>query len=247
MTITPWATRRAAERRTAVDDIARALALEILRGDPAPGSHLPPLRALATRFEVTLPTVQRVIARLEAQGLVSAHQGSGVRVHDPQRQGELSLVPLWFEALASDPPRAAEVLADLLALRRVVAAHLVRRAPTRLLGALPRLAGLAAELSNAETLERRAALDLAFTRALIEASGSFAAQAVFRTIERLVEEVPWMAEAFYGDPTAHRQALAALATALATPGRSLGEAIEHALAPWDDTTVARYRHHLERS
>jgi DNA-binding FadR family transcriptional regulator len=52
------------------------------------------VRALATTHGVTVPTIQRVIARLEALGIAHARQGSGVSVLDPARHGGLSLIPL---------------------------------------------------------------------------------------------------------------------------------------------------------
>lgn len=223
--------------KTAVEEIGDRIAIAILRGEHPPGTRLPSLRDLAREHEVTLPTIQRVIARLEAQGLVSAHQGSGVVVHDPARHGELSLVPLWFRAFDAD--RGAEILADLLALRRVVAAHLVEESHDRVLASLPQLLGVVSELYGADDLGRRIDLDLAFTRTLLEAQGSFAASAVFRTIERLVREVPWVAEAFYGDGTDHDAALAAMARTLGSDDVAAG--IDDALAAWDAATVDRYR------
>src|SRR5689334_16003765 len=70
--------------------IERQLALEILRGQRAPGSQLPPVRVLAQTHGVTAPTIQRVVDRLEAGGLVSARRGSGVTVNDPERTTDLS-------------------------------------------------------------------------------------------------------------------------------------------------------------
>ena len=53
------------------------------------------------------------------------------------------------------------------------------------------------------------------------------ARGVFRTIERLIREVPWIAEAFYGDPSDHDATLAALARALGE--RDVARAVEDAL------------------
>lgn len=226
---------------TAVDVIARALALEILRGERLPGTHLPPLRALALAFDVTLPTIQRVVAGLEAQGLVTARHGSGVVVHDPARHGELSLVPLWFEALP--PDRSAALLDDLLGVRRVVAGHLAVTARDRVIAALPALGEVLSRLVGTSDLKGRVDLDLAFTRTLVEATGNVAARAVFRSIERLIREVPWVAEAFYADTADHDATLLAMAGALACD--DVARAVEQALAPWDARAVGRYRNLVE--
>ncbi len=235
----PFAARHAPT--TAVEAIARTIALAILRGEHAPGANLPSLRDLAEAHAVTLPTVQRVVARLEAQGLVTARHGSGVRVLDPARHAELSLTPLWFEALP--PPEAAALLSDLLAVRRVVAGHLVAGARDAVAAALPTLAALLADLLGTVDIARRAERDLAFTATFVEATGNRAVRAVFRSIERLVLEVPWAAEAFYARWEAHDAALQAMAQALVAPDPAA--AIDAALAPWDAAAVTRYQRLVE--
>jgi DNA-binding FadR family transcriptional regulator len=232
-------------RPTLAADIERRLALEIIRGDRAPGSQLPPVRELARTYRVTAPTIQRAIDRLAAGGLVAARRGSGVTVHDPRRSGDLSLLPLWFEALADRPDLAAEVLADFLALRRVVAAHLVRSAAARIVAAAPALAAQIAAVDAASTLEAVAEADVAFTGTVVEAAGQFAVAAIFHTTEQLVREVPQLAESLYGDRAYHRrmlrQAVAALAGAAPD---AAARRLEEVLAAWDRRTVSRFRARL---
>ena len=207
---------------------------EGLKAFDEPGSMLPSIRALAKDFNTTPSTIQRVIAGLESTGLVTVRRGSGVRVNDPERSGDLSLAPLWFEALSGQPERQASVLADFLELRRVVAAHLVKTRRTALLAAAPRLA-LAAALPRGD-LSARLEADLTFTRAMLTASGQFAAVTIFNTVERLVREVPYVAEAFYEDAAIHQAALSAVVAAVLTGGD-----VEVALRDWDATVVARFR------
>jgi DNA-binding FadR family transcriptional regulator len=222
--------------------IERRLALEILRGERTPGSQLPPVRRLARDHGTTAPTIQRVIDRLEAGGLVSARRGSGVTVNDPQRSGDLSLLPLWFEALAGQPERAAGILGDVLELRRVMAAHLARTAAPRLAVAAPQLLALALSVERATTLGEAVTADLAFTGAVVGAAGQSAIAAIFHATARLVREVPPLAEALYGDRAYHRRVLkrAAAALARATPAEAAAE-LEAVLAAWDRRTVARFR------
>jgi GntR family transcriptional regulator, transcriptional repressor for pyruvate dehydrogenase complex len=237
--------RTRSARPTLAAGIERELALEIIRGDRAPGSRLPPVRELARAHGVTAPTIQRAIDRLAAGGLVTTRQGSGVTICDPRRSGDLSLLPLWFEALADRPHQAAVVLADFLALRRVVAAHLVRSAAPRILAAARRLAAQLAAVEAATSLDAVAEADVAFTATIVEAAGQFAVAAIFHTTERLVREVPHLAEALYGDRTYHRAILRRAARSLAgvTP-EAAAAALEAALAAWDRKTVTRFRARL---
>ena len=227
---------------TVAAGIERRLALEILRGERPPGSQLPPVRRLALDHGVTAPTIQRVIDRLEAGGLVSARRGSGVTVNDPQRSGDLSLLPLWFEALAGQPERAARVLADFLELRRVMAAHLARTALPRIAAAAPRLVTLALAVERAGSLAEVAATDAAFTAAVVEAAGQSAIAAIFHTTSRLVREVPRLDEALYGDRAYHRRVLRRTAGALAlAPAAAAASELDEILAAWDRRTVTRFR------
>lgn len=54
-------------------------------GTLASGSRLRPLREFASHYRISVPTAQRVMARLESVGLVQRRQGAGVFVtHKPQ-------------------------------------------------------------------------------------------------------------------------------------------------------------------
>jgi len=227
----------------AAERIQHALSLEILRGERAPGSRLPSIRALAQRFEVTVPTVQRVVARMEALQLLEVRHGSGMTVRDPKRHGGLALLPLWFEAYAEQPDRAVEVLADFLELRRVFAAHLLAHRREALLRAAPALALDVAKLWTSPDFDTLVDIDLSFTRRFLEASGSFAAVTLFQTVERLVRDVPYVAEALYGDPGDHRQMVGQVATLVTTesdPDRRAARLLE-TLADWDARATARFR------
>ncbi|MFT5683750.1 MAG: DNA-binding FadR family transcriptional regulator [Myxococcota bacterium] len=236
--MTAWASR-SRDDETVAQRIERRLTVEILSGERAPGSRLPSIRALAVEAGTTPPTIQRVIAGLERTGLVCAVRGSGVRVNDPARCGDLSLAPLWMEAYAGQPQRQVAILADFLELRRVIAAHLVRTRRAALLSAAPRLA-LAATLPRG-TLGERLEADLAFSRAVLEAAGQSAAVTIFNTVERLVREVPYVAESFYDDPESHQRALLAVVAAVASGGDGA-----EALEAWDETVLARFGAYVTR-
>ena len=69
-------------RARRVYDTLRA---RIIGGELSPGDQLPSYVALATQFGVAPLTVRQVLAKLEAEGLVSREQGRGtyVRAHTP--------------------------------------------------------------------------------------------------------------------------------------------------------------------
>lgn len=222
--------------------IEHALALRILRGDPAPGERLPSVRALAVEFGVTAPTIQRVVARLEGRGLVQAVHGSGVVVLDARRHGGLDVLPLWFEAHAAEPAAGAKMLGDVLAVRRGMAAQLIPRHRDALLAAAPMLAQHLVAQQAATELWPRAEADLAAARALLEICDNAAAIAIFNTVEQLVRTVPHVAEALYGDAEAHDANWADVmeAVALIEDPRESGARMEAALAATDAAAVARF-------
>lgn len=227
--------------------IERVLVLELLRGSHAPGTRLPTVRALAARFAVNPSTIQRVVARLEARGLVQARQGSGLHVADPWAAGDLSLLPFWLEATLDDPPRAAAVLADFLEVRRVLAARLVARHRDRLLNR-------AADLAHAALLFQRAIgkgdldaireADLAFARTLVEATGNRVAQGVLNASAAIVRSLPDVALAMYADARLNAATMAEVVSAFAGGADQLGTLVERALGRVDAATVRRFHDRL---
>ncbi len=227
--------------RTVAERIHDALAIAILRGDHAPGTRLPGVRKLAAQHGTTVPTIQRVIEALASEGLVIARQGSGVTVQDPRRARDLSLLPLWFQALRGQPERMARILADFLELRRGVAAQLVRTRRDRLLAALPQLTPLALAVGMADGVDAIARADAALVRGVVDAADSFAVRTVLEAVQGLITEVPLVAQAVYADREAHRQAVASVMAALSRPDpASASAALEAALAEWDGTSVRRF-------
>lgn len=223
--------------------LERILTLRILRGVYAPDSTLPSIRALALEFETTIPTIQRVVARLEAHRLLTSRPGSGMTVSAPER-ASLSIAPLWLEAYREQPERAAGILADFLELRRVIAAHLLTQHRHKLL-AEPTLLQAALAAGQATEPGDRMEADLAFTQLFLRLCGQVASQAVFNTVEQILREVPAVADAFYGEAAQHQQLIGQLVLALASPDPTIG--FERAMAAWDAGAVERFRQGLLRS
>ena len=219
--------------------VERTLTVRILRGEHPPGARLPTVRALAAEFGINPATAQRAIARLERTGLVTSRQGSGTVVHDPETHGDLSLVPAWLEAFEDAPERAAALLAELLEVRRILAARLLVQHRERLLSGAARLADAASALLDARGTDAIRAADIAFARLLLRQTGNRAAVSVLNAAERLLEEVPAVAEAMYADPASNARAMQAVLRLLADPACRADD-VEAKMAEVDHATVERY-------
>ncbi len=239
-------------RTTLADQLARQLAMEILRGSIPPGRDLPPLRALARQYGITLPTAQRALAHLEGLGLVEARHGSGLRVLDPTSAVALSALPMWVEASLLDPPHATRLLGDFLELRRLLVAPLLRRARSRLTEAdLGRLdQGVSAMESEARRrpadFVRIAEADLALGKILVHRANQAAFATVFNTFGRLLLTLSVLREAVYSDPMrnvfGYRAALALLRSRAGD--ESLIRIAEESLLETDRVTLRRFSESL---
>ena len=121
--------------------IERDLTRAILRGDHRPGSRLPTLRELAAAYDVNPSTMQRALARIEARGLVTARQGSGLRVNDPADVADLTLVAHSLAVTIDEPERATAIVPELAEVRRILVVRLLvphRDSPLSILRALVR-------------------------------------------------------------------------------------------------------------
>lgn len=169
-------------------EIARHLRDQILKGELKPGTRLPPERELAASLGTNRNTLREALRTLEAQGLVRARQGDGVRVQDFRHTGEMGLLPYYFQA--AEGPERLSLLSDLLRLRAMVAEEAVRLAALRRTraqqGAIEaRLADLrrALETGAPETV---ALAELDLYRAITEASHSLAGLWLFNSLDKVV-------------------------------------------------------------
>jgi GntR family transcriptional repressor for pyruvate dehydrogenase complex len=177
-----------------VDAVVTRLRRDILSSTFGAGAHLPPERALAAALGVSRLTLRAGLARLEAEGLVRARQGDGVRVLDVGEHASLGV--LAHMDLAQRP----DVVRSFLELRRAVAAEAVAlacaRASDETIDALEALAlAQAAETDDAAYARR----DVAFARALLRAAESFATLLLFNALEPVYAAHPELARALTGD------------------------------------------------
>jgi DNA-binding FadR family transcriptional regulator len=202
--------------------IAEQLAAMITRGDLSPGSRLPAERDLATRLNVSRPSLREALIALELEGLVEVRGGSGVyvRARAPAPRAAEGDAPGPFDVL--DARAVVEPECAALAARRDATARAaVAEAFARLAAA--RAAGLADDEA-----------DRGFHLAIGEASGNAA-------LARLVASL-WRDQ---GAPLASR--LTDLAVSPARRRDNLAEhaAIAEAIAAGDATAArAAMRRHL---
>ena len=234
------ATASGSPRVNAPARIARVIARDILRGVHPAGSRLPTLRELAAQFRVNPSTMQRALARLEAQGLITARQGSGLRINDPLAFGDTSLIPDWFAVLIEDRPvEALAMLTDVLEMRRLLASRLVYRNRPAVLEALTDSSFSAADMLNAAPAEV-CVLELAMERRVVEATGSITAMLLHRSIEECVLDTPLLIEAAFTDVERVVALDVAFARAVVDGGDDLGERLETMIAANDATTLENF-------
>ena len=82
-----------ADARRLYRQIADQLAQMIASGAYPPGTRLPAERELATRFEVSRPSVREALIALEVEGVVEVRGGSGVFVLAPSKAMRRGAIP----------------------------------------------------------------------------------------------------------------------------------------------------------
>lgn len=109
------------------------LLADIVTGKYPPGANLPPERELARLLGASRPTLREALRRLGEWNLVEPRRGSGVVVREP-RDWSLDVLPAYLKlgAAAKGPRALAELIVDLLAVRRTLFIDVLRRLGPRL-------------------------------------------------------------------------------------------------------------------
>ncbi len=232
-------------RPSAVEVCASSLRDAVMRGDYPQGARMPPERQLAETLGVNRVTVRGALARLVTEGLLSVRQGSGYVVQDYLS----SAGPELLSAIASHADRkgAAELVQDLLAVRRslaqVVLGRLVaRRAKKADLQAIHRAIDAMEQVSTASVREVADA-DFAVLSAVVAATGSAAFRLVLNPISHVLLTLPGLQAAMYRAPQDNVAAWRALAAWLESPDSDGLTLIIAALQERDEATAR----HLKRS
>lgn len=200
-----------------VERLAADVARSILRGERAPGTRLPSVRSLASEWDVNVSTVQRVLARLEADRLVQAQPRVGTIVLDPATHGGARLWPYLLDD-ESNKDAALMLLRDALRSRRVLALSVMEdllalpAADYRqaLLDAVERFAATVdADPSPASVC----AAESEIYRLLLRLTGRPAVLAFLNDVESMLQSSPRLVRAFFSDPKMNIVGLRQLAAA----------------------------------
>ena len=170
--------------RTA-DLVASWLRDQIFEGKIKPGELLPAERKLADLFKINRHTLRSALAHLEAEGLVRARQGEGVRVLDYRKTGGMEMV-------ASLPKKHQDdMLGQILELRRAVAIEAIAlactRATTEQIDEMLVLAALQEDETNTIDYMKR---DLKFARLVLRAADNLPMELLFNSVDRFYRARP---------------------------------------------------------
>jgi len=158
---------------TAVEAVVEALLAGILRGDFPSGTRLPAERELSKLLGASRPTLREALRRLGEWNLVEPRRGSGIVVR-AQREWTIEVLPAFLRYGAPTAGMTIpSLLGDLLALRRVLLADIVRLIAPR----MPKGGTITARAQLAKAWAARALPrefvreDFLVMRAVVEASG----------------------------------------------------------------------------
>lgn len=230
------------KKSTLVDKLVARLTKDILSGFFASGEQLPPIRTLAKTYDVTVPTVQRAIARLEELGLLSVRHGSGMTVLDPLTHANLMVLPYWVDAVEENV-EVKKIVDDFLALRRTIVAEQCAAIGSDDAAWLQ----IDAAVAEFETLSknRRTSIndlikaDLNIVRQLIAAKPQVAFSMVFNVYEHLVMQNEQLQAAMYASPTANAASWRELLEQLGNQPKNVRHLTGEALHVVDTQTVSR--------
>jgi len=227
---------------TSVDSCLETLRRSILDGSITAGTRLPPERRLAEQFGVNRVTVRSALARLAESGLLTVRQGSGYVVQDFRKHGGPDLL-LPIADLAAEQGSLPEVVADLLMVRRQLAAGLLERLCSsmtsgrkeRIESAVDAFARVVEEEGDSEAL---AVADLDILSALLMASGSAVLGLSLNPIHAVLSSLPELRDAIYHQPEENLAAWRGLVLWLNQPTRTAIETMMTELKLRDERAVA---------
>lgn len=177
----------------------------ILRGVLRPGERLPSERELATRFEVSRPTLRDALSELEARDLVVTRPGSGAFV--AQVLGS-AFAPALVKLFSSHD----EALFDYLSFRRDLEGMAAERAAEYAnetdLEVIRSIFKRMEEAHENRNPELEAAIDAEFHLAIVEAAHNVVMLHMMRSMfDMLQAGVFYNRKAMYGKPTTRAQVL----------------------------------------
>lgn len=117
---------------TAIDAVFEKLIEAIVSGTYAAGTRLPAERELARQVGASRPTLREALRRLGEWNLVEPRRGSGIVVR-PYRDWSMAVIPAYlrYGKPAPSQPSVAQLLADMLSMRRAIVLEVVRSTASR--------------------------------------------------------------------------------------------------------------------
>ncbi|GAB3471476.1 FadR/GntR family transcriptional regulator [Kineococcus endophyticus] len=168
-------------RGSAVSEVSRQMTSLIADGTFAPGTRLPPERALAESLGVGRSAVREALAALEILGLVSVRPGSGTYVRDSMSELLPTTLSWGLMLSAGHTAQLSEVRGALEVQAAVQAAERIED------GDLGRLrAHLEAMEANTGDLQAFIEADAAFHRQLADAAGNDVMAQLLQTVRSLL-------------------------------------------------------------
>lgn len=239
---------------TVVDEIVESLCHAIFRDEHKTGEKLPPLRTLAQTYGVTLPTMQRVIARMEELGVIRARQGSGVTVLDPLTHASPAAMIFWLDVLREQPQKAVEFVKSFLLVRRELGASVLME--LRGEATSEERASMLVELEHFEArvgegIDREEAVELDFgvMRAWTSLRPKVAISIISNMFEQLISSSQEMQEAAYEHPERNVMGYRAVYEAFMDDGLSDQEFRDQVMAllrTFDMVSLAKFEAILSR-
>lgn len=148
--------------------VSAQLVAAIREAGLAPGTRIPSERDLGEQFGVSRTVIREAVRHLAAKGVLQAQTGSGIVVADIGHQNVAESLELFLTSRGPiDPAKLQEVR---LGLELQTAALAARRSSEEQLAAIRTACDRLLEVSD--DLEQAASADVAFHRAIAEATGN---------------------------------------------------------------------------
>lgn len=217
---------------TLSEKVAASITQAIMDGTLAPGEPLLSERELGDQFGVSRTVIREAVRSLVASGLVEARSGRGLQVAQAGPEAVSRAMAMFLHRSDSiDYPRVNEVRA---ALEIDMAGYAAERAEP---ADVERLTALTDELAAVDAVDRAAELDVAFHRAIAQATQNDLFPVLLDAIGPVLLEVRRRA---FDDPElrsyaieAHREILAAIAAGDADGARAaMRRHLETSVATW---------------
>ncbi|MFT4049654.1 MAG: GntR family transcriptional regulator [Solirubrobacterales bacterium] len=179
-----------AKSRSLADDLFRQIASQILDGELAVGSKLPPERQLAEQHGINRHSVREAIKRAEQIGLVESRQGGGTTVLDFEHTAGLDALALLAEYAAEDLAGARLWRAGF-EMRAAIGTDLARLCALRASDATKReLMSIAHQLKAAPLDAGIVALDLRFWECMLAGADNIAYRLAYNSLIRSASAAP---------------------------------------------------------